>query len=241
MRKAFKNVTGLSFRQFADARRLDQLKIRLQEGKDVTSALYDAGYSSTSRLYEKAPAQLGMTPNTYRQGGQDVEITYTIIDWPLGQILVAATDKGVCSVRLGDDSATLEASLKEEYPRADVARDDGRLHEWVSLMLATLDGCPVTRSLPLDVQATAFQRRVWQHLMMIPRGETQTYGQVAAALGEPKSARAVANACASNPVALAVPCHRVIRQDGGLGGYRWGLERKADLLERECSTDGRLK
>ena len=237
LRKAFKNVTGSSFTQFADARRLDQLKTRLQEGQDVTSALYDSGYSSTSRLYEKALAQLGMTPNTYRKGGQDVEITYAVIDWSLGQILVAATNKGVCAVRLGDDAAALEAELKNEYPNASVERDSGRLHDWVGIMLATLEGHPVTRSLPLDVQATAFQRRVWQHLMTIPRGETRTYSQVAEALGSRRSTRAVANACATNPVALAVPCHRVVRQDGGLGGYRWGLERKAALLEDESITE----
>ncbi|MEE2925713.1 MAG: bifunctional DNA-binding transcriptional regulator/O6-methylguanine-DNA methyltransferase Ada [Chloroflexota bacterium] len=220
LRKAFKNVTGLSFSQFADARRLDQLKTWLQKGRDVTSALCDSGYSSTSRLYEKAPAQLGMTPNTYRKGGQNVEITYAVIDWSLGQILVAATDKGVCAVRLGDDAATLESDLKKQYPNASLERDNGQLHDWVGLMLATLEGHPATHSLPLDVQATAFQRRVWQHLMTIPRDETRTYRQVAEALGEPRSTRAVANACAANPVASVVPCHRVIRQDGGLGGYR---------------------
>ena len=236
LRKAFKNVTGLSFLQFVDARPLDQLKSRLQEGQDVTSALYDSGYSSTSRLYEKAPAQLGMTPNTYRKGGQDVEITYTVVDWSLGQMLVAATGRGVCAVRLGYDTAALEADLKKEYPNASVERDSGKLHEWVGLMLATLEGHPVTHSLPLDVQATAFQRRVWQHLMTIPRGETRTYSQVAEALGEPRATRAVANACAANPMALIVPCHRMIRQDGGLGGYRWGLERKAVLLEEESIT-----
>lgn len=239
LRKAFKNVTGLSFTQFADARRLDQLKTRLQEGQDVTSALYDSGYSSTSRLYEKAPAQLGMTPNSYRKGGRNVEITYAVIDWSLGQILIAATDKGVCAVRLGEDAATLEAALKKEYPNASLERDSGKLHEWVGLMLATLEGHPATHSLPLDVQATAFQRRVWQHLMTIPRSETRTYSQVAEALGEPRSTRAVANACAANPVALVVPCHRVIRQDGGLGGYRWGLERKAALLEEESTTESK--
>jgi AraC family transcriptional regulator of adaptative response/methylated-DNA-[protein]-cysteine methyltransferase len=240
LRKAFKNVTGLSFHQFADARRLDRLKTLLRQGRDVTGALYDAGYSSTSRLYEKAPAQLGMTPNTYRNGGQNVQITYTIVNRPFGQVLVAATDKGVCAVRLGDDDASLEAGLKKEYPKANVERVDGQLHEWVGLMLATLDGHPVTHSLPLDVGATAFQRRVWQHLMTIPRGETRTYGQVAEAIDEPRSARAVANACAANPVALAVPCHRVVRRDGGLGGYRWGMERKAALLEIESISDSDL-
>ena len=202
----------------------------------MTSAMYDSGYRSTSRLYEKAPAQLGMTPNTYRKGGQDVEITYTVVDWSLGQMLVAATGKGECAVRLGYDTAALEADLKKEYPNASVERDSGKLHEWVGLMLATLEGHPVTHSLPLDVQATAFQRRVWQHLMTIPRGETRTYSQVAEALGEPRATRAVANACAANPMALIVPCHRMIRQDGGLGGYRWGLERKAVLLEEESIT-----
>ena len=241
LRRAFKNVTGLSFKQFADARRLDQLKTRLRQGQDVTGALYDAGYGSTSRLYEKAPSQLGMTPATYRKGGQGVQVAYTISECSLGRVLVAATDRGICAIHLGDDANSLESGLVKEYPNAQLERVDGQFQEWVDGVLARLEGQPAGQALPLDVRATAFQRRVWQHLMTIPSGETRSYGQVAQGLGEPRSARAVAQACAANPVALVVPCHRVVRQDGGLGGYRWGLERKAALLERERSTDGPLK
>ena len=233
LRRAFKNVTGLGFKQFTDARRLDQFKIRLRQGQDVTGALYDAGYGSISRLYEKAPSQMGMTPATYRKGGQGVQVAYTISECSLGRVLVAATDRGICAIHLGDDANSLESGLAMEYPNAQLERVDGPLQEWVDGVLARIDGHPTGQALPLDVRATAFQRRVWQHLTTIPRGETRTYGQVTQDLGEPKSARAVARACAANPVALVVPCHRVVRQDGGLGGYRWGLERKAALLERE--------
>ena len=175
LRRAFKNVTGLSFKQFADARRLDQVKGRLRQGQDVTGALYDAGYSSTSRLYEKAPTQLGMTPATYRKGGQGVQVAYTISECSLGRVLVAATDRGICTIHLGDDANSLESGLTKEFPNAQLERVDGPLKKWVDGVLARMDGQPSGQALPLDVRATAFQRRVWQHLTTIPRGETRTY------------------------------------------------------------------
>ena len=241
VQRVFKRVMGITPRQYADACRLDRLKGNLRAGGDVTGAIYDSGYGSSSRLYEPSSSQLGMTPATYRKGGQGVQVAYTISECSLGKVLVAATDRGICAIYLGDDANSLESGLAKEYPNAQLERVDGPLQDWVDGVLARLDGQPAGQALPLDIRATAFQRRVWQHLTTIPRGETRTYSQVAQALGEPRSARAVANACAANPVALVVPCHRVVRQDGGLGGYRWGLERKAALLERESSTDGPLQ
>lgn len=241
VQRVFKRVMGISPRQYADACRIDTLKTNLKNGRNVTDALYEAGYGSSSRLYEQSQTQLGMTPATYRRGAPGVPVAYTVVDCCMGKLLVAATDNGVCEVRLGDDAAALESGLLEEFPEAQVKRQDYQLMDWVETVLGKMDGQPAGQALPLDLRATAFQRRVWQHLTTIPRGETRTYGQVAKALGEPRSARAVANACASNPVAVVVPCHRVVRQDGGLGGYRWGLERKAALLDGERATDGPLK
>ena len=241
VQRVFKRVMGISPRQYADACRIDTLKTNLKNGRNVTDALYEAGYGSSSRLYEQSQTQLRMTPATYRNGGQGVQVAYTISECFLGRVLVAATDRGICAIQLGVDADSLESGLAKEYPNARLERGDGPLQEWVDGVLARMDGQPAGQALPLDIRATAFQRRVWQHLTTIPRGETRTYSQVAQALGEPRSARAVANACAANPVALVVPCHRVVRQDRGLGGYRWGLERKAALLERESSTDGPLQ
>lgn len=202
----------------------------------MTGAMYDAGYGSSSRLYEQAPAQLGMTPADYRRGGEGVRINYTIAGCSLGRLLVAATEKGVCAVRLGDSDAELEANLLSEYPAAEVNRDDEALSKWVEQLLRHVEGQHPQLDLPLDVRATAFQWSVWEKLKKIPYGRTRSYSDIARAMGRPTATRAVARACATNPVALVIPCHRVVREDKSLGGYRWGLERKRALLERERSV-----
>lgn len=233
LQRTFKRVMGITPRQYAEAYRLGQLKTRLKEGDNVTRALYDVGYGSSSRLYERAGSELGMTPAAYGRGGPQTRIGYTIVDCQLGRLLVAATERGICAVSLGDADTALEAVLAEEYPASQIGRDDGKLGEWVGAILSYLGGQLPHLDLPLDIKATAFQRRVWQELQSIPYGSTRSYSQIASALGQPKAARAVAQACASNPVALAIPCHRVVREDGNLGGYRWGVERKEALLSRE--------
>src|SRR6266446_4242239 len=235
LQRVFKRIMGITPRQYAQAYRLGQLKQQLKEGETVTTALYNTGFGSSSRLYEQAPAQLGMTPATYRQGGKSTHIGYTIVDCPLGRLLIAATEKGICAVSLGDSDAVLETALHSEYPAAEIQRDGVELSQWVSTLLNHLNGQQPQLDLPIDVQATAFQWRVWQALRAIPYGRTRSYSQIAQALGDPKAKRAVARACASNPVAIVVPCHRVVREDGNLGGYRWGLQRKQRLLAQEAS------
>jgi AraC family transcriptional regulator, regulatory protein of adaptative response / methylated-DNA-[protein]-cysteine methyltransferase len=233
LQRLFKRATGLSPREYQSARRMQQVKRGLRKGDDVTTALYDAGFGSPSRLYEKAGQQLGMTPGTYRRGGAGMTIQYAIVASPLGKLLVAATERGLCSVRFGESAAELERELREEFSSAQLRREDAALRPYLQPLLAGLRGENATMDLPLDVRATAFQKRVWDALREIPVGETRSYTQVARAIGDPKAVRAVATACASNPVALAVPCHRVVRSDGELAGYRWGIERKKKLLERE--------
>ncbi len=233
LQRTFKRVTGISPRQYAEACRMRQIKAALNEGDDVVGALYDAGYNSSSRLYGKAAAQLGMTPGEYRRGGPNVRVLYTTMTCFLGCLLVAATDKGICSVRIGDDEAALEDAFLREFAGADIERDDTGLSGWIGEILRHLEGTPPHLELPLDVQATAFQRRVWQALQAIPYGSTATYAEIAKAIGQPAAIRAVGRACATNPTALLIPCHRVVRSDGGLGGYRWGIERKEALLRRE--------
>ncbi|TMI88272.1 MAG: bifunctional DNA-binding transcriptional regulator/O6-methylguanine-DNA methyltransferase Ada [Bacillati bacterium ANGP1] len=239
LRRTFKRVLGITPRQYADARRLDRLKGRLREGETVTRALYDAGYGSSSRLYERAPGRLGMTPATYRRGGQGMRIGYAIADSPLGRVLVASTPRGVCAVYLGDSDRALEAALAEEYPAAEIRRGGGDADRWIGALVRHLEGHSPRLDLPLDVQATAFQRRVWDELRAIPYGSTRSYGDIARRLGAPGAARAVGRACATNPVSVVVPCHRAVREDGGLGGYRWGVERKQRLLALERSAAAR--
>ena len=235
--RAFKRVLGITPRQYADARRVTRFKQELRRRKQVTPALYEAGYGSTSRVYEHAHAQLGMTPATYARGGAGIDIVFVTVPTALGRLLVAATDRGVCRVTLGDNAATLEADLRREFDAARVHQEKGgRLEGFVEAILSYLEGREPHLDLPLDIRATAFQRRVWQELQRIPFGETRTYSEVAKAIGDPNAQRAVARACATNPVALVIPCHRVIREDGALGGYRWGAERKEALLERERSS-----
>lgn len=234
LERAFRSVMGISPRQYADAHRMQWLKSKLKKGDDVTTALYDAGFGSSSRLYERAPAHLGMTPATYRQGGAGMEIRYTIANSALGRLLVGATERGISALYLGDSDAPLEAALQKEYPRAEIRRDRNGMQEWVGKIIEHLRGREPNLDLPTDVQATAFQRRVWQELRKIPYGSTRTYRQVARAIGRPTAIRAVARACATNPVSVVVPCHRVLREDGNLAGYRWGLDRKRELLAHEA-------
>lgn len=239
LQRVFKRIMGITPRQYAQAYRLGQLKQQLKEGETVTTALYNTGFGSSSRLYEQAPAQLGMTPATYRRGGKSTHIGYTIVDCPLGRLLIAATEKGICAICLGDSDADLETALFSEYPAAEIQRDGVELSQWVNALLNHLSGQQPQLDLPIDVQATAFQWRVWESLRAIPYGSTRSYGEIAQDLGDPKAARAVARACATNPVAIVVPCHRVVREDGSLGGYRWGLERKQQLLAQESMNNNR--
>jgi AraC family transcriptional regulator of adaptative response/methylated-DNA-[protein]-cysteine methyltransferase len=232
--RAFKRVLGITPRAYADARRVSRFKQELKRRKHVSPALYEAGYSSTSRVYEHTHEQLGMTPATYARGGTGIGIAYITVPTSLGRLLVAGTERGVCRVALGDSDAALEAELIAEFPAARVVEDkSGKLHGWVTAILAYLDGREPDLDLPLDIRATAFQRRVWQELQKIPFGQTRSYAEVARRIGKPTATRAVAQACATNPVALVIPCHRVIREDGDLGGYRWGVKRKRALLEKE--------
>jgi AraC family transcriptional regulator, regulatory protein of adaptative response / methylated-DNA-[protein]-cysteine methyltransferase len=233
LRRAFVRVTGLRPRDLAAALRLAQFKKMLREGKVIAEAVYETGYGSTSRVYERSNAQLGMTPATYRKGGMGMKIGYAIAKSSLGKVLVGATERGVSAVYLGDSDAKLIEELREEYPKAEITAVGDSFERWVKEIVQRVQGNPPRLELPLDLQATAFQRRVWQELQRIPRGSTRTYAQVARALGKPKSVRAVARACATNPVSIVVPCHRVIREDGGLAGYRWGLARKEQLLAQE--------
>jgi AraC family transcriptional regulator, regulatory protein of adaptative response / methylated-DNA-[protein]-cysteine methyltransferase len=233
LQRLFKRSTGLSPREYQSARRMHQVKRGLRKGDDVTTALYDAGFGSASRLYEQSAQQLGMTPGAYRQGGKGVTVSYAIAPSALGRMLVAATARGLCAVCFGESAAELEQELRKEFHAATIVRDGGALQPYLKPLLASLRGERVTVDLPLDVRATAFQKRVWDVLRRIPAGETRSYSEVARQIGEPSAVRAVARACASNPVAIAVPCHRVVRSDGDLAGYRWGVERKKKLLEQE--------
>ena len=235
LQRRFKAVLGITPRAYADSCRLRLLKRNLQAGDSVTRAMYDAGYGSSSRLYERTASQLGMTPDKYRRGAIAAAIRYTCADSPLGRMLIAATERGLCAIQFGRSDGELIEGLKREFPFAVRKRDDGELESWVQALLRHMDGRDKepASSLPLDIRATAFQRRVWTYLQSIPFGTTQSYRQVAQAIGKPRAARAVARACASNPVAVAIPCHRVIREDGSMSGYRWGIERKKALLEIE--------
>jgi len=233
LQRTFKSVMGITPREYAEACRTSRFKSGVRGGGSVTSAMYDAGYGSSSRLYERANSELGMTPATYSRGGKDVVIDYATTKTPLGYLLVAATDKGICAIRLGDTSGALQADLKREFEAAQINKNEGALSSVVKQIVAHLEGNQPHLSLPLNVRATAFQRQVWQALQAIPYGSTRSYGDVAKAIGQPNAVRAVARACATNPVALVIPCHRVIREDKSLGGYRWGLERKKKLLEKE--------
>jgi AraC family transcriptional regulator of adaptative response/methylated-DNA-[protein]-cysteine methyltransferase len=235
LRRAFLQVTGLTPRQLAEALRIQRFKKMLRAGSKITDALYETGFGSSSRVYERSNAHLGMTPATYQKGGKGMKLGYTIAKSPLGKVLVAATVRGVSAVYFGDGEAGLVDELRKEYPRAEIAAAPDTYQRWVKEIVQRIEGKPAQVELPLDLQATAFQRRVWQELQRIPRGATRTYSQVARALGRPRAVRAVARACATNPVSIVVPCHRVIRGDGKLAGYRWGVSRKERLLAQESA------
>ena len=235
LQRNFKRLVGVTPREYAEAVRLRKVKRGLRRGSDVTGAMFEAGYGSSSRFYERAVPKLGMSPSVYRRGGAGMTIRYALVDAtaPLGRLLVAATPRGVCAVAMAATDAELTTLLSREYPAATIAADPGALAGWTEAILAHLAGRRPALDLPIDVQATAFQWQVWEALAAIPYGETRTYAEIASAIGRPQAVRAVARACATNPVALAVPCHRVVPAAGGQGGYRWGAERKKALLIRE--------
>jgi len=236
LQRRFKASLGITPREYADSCRLKLLKRSLQAGDNVTRAMYDAGYGSSSRLYERTASQLGMTPDKYRRGAIAAAIRYTCADSPLGRMLIAATERGVCAIQFARSDGELLEGLKREFPFAVRRVDEGGLKAWVRALLDQMRGKKLDEALPLDIRATAFQRRVWRYLQSIPFGATRSYSQVAKAIGEPRACRAVARACATNPVAVAIPCHRVVREDGEMGGYRWGMERKKTLLEMETKA-----
>ena len=233
LQRNFKRLVGVTPREYAEACRLKSVKRRLRRGTGVTGAMLDAGYGSSSRFYERAVPKLGMAPSVYQRGGAGMTIRYSVVDSPLGKLLVAATTRGVCAVSMGASDKELSKALTNEYPAASIAEDAGGLARWTSEIVAHLEGREPRLDLPIDVRATAFQWQVWQALAAIPYGETRTYGDIAATIGQPRAVRAVARACATNPVALAIPCHRVVPAAGGTGGYRWGADRKKALLGRE--------
>jgi AraC family transcriptional regulator of adaptative response/methylated-DNA-[protein]-cysteine methyltransferase len=239
--RTFKEILGVSPKKYAEAKRMERFKIELRSGSDVTTAMYEAGYGSSRGLYEKAAGGLGMTPATYKKGGKGMKITFVVTDCELGKLLVARTPRGVCSVTLGDSRADLVAGLAKEFSNAEIAEDlaeDAELRTAVNAILAYMSGKVRRLVLPLDLQATAFQLQVWEFLQKIPYGETRSYTEVAQALGDKKKVRAVARACASNKVAMVIPCHRVVAASGDLAGYRWGIERKQRLLDTERGDQG---
>lgn len=233
LQKLFKEIIGISPKKYSESKRLSKFKSELQSGNDVTSAIYESGFGSSSRLYENVSSKLGMTPAVYKKGGKGMKIEFTITKCDLGKLLVARTEKGICSVTFGDNDADMQKALETEFSNAKIAENDTNLKEFIDAILNNLKGNNKSLDLPLDLQATAFQMRVWETLRKIPYGETLSYQQVAEKIGNKKAVRAVATACASNRVALVIPCHRVVRSNGELSGYRWSVERKKILLENE--------
>jgi AraC family transcriptional regulator of adaptative response/methylated-DNA-[protein]-cysteine methyltransferase len=233
LQRTFTRVVGLSPKQYQEQQRVGALKSALRDGRTVSSATYEAGFASGRRVYETAGNALGMTPGAYRRRGTGVTIHYTAVPTSLGLLLVAVTERGVCSVSLGGDEGGLVEALRAEFPAAELARSTDARDRLVDAVVAHVEGRAGTDDLPLDVRATAFQWQVWRALQRIPEGATRSYQAVAQELGRPTAARAVARACASNRIAVLIPCHRVVRGDGALGGYRWGIARKAALLSRE--------
>jgi AraC family transcriptional regulator of adaptative response/methylated-DNA-[protein]-cysteine methyltransferase len=233
LQRTFKAVLGITPKEYANSCRMRGFRQRLKAGHSVTRAMHEAGYSSTSRLYSRTASELGMEPGKYRRGAIAAPIRYTCTDSPLGRILVAATEKGICGIQFADSDEELEQGLKQEFPFAIRRRDDENMSELTEQLMRHMRGLEKSSSLPLDIQATAFQRRVWSYLQSIGFGETRSYSDVAKAIRRPSAVRAVARACATNPVAIAIPCHRILRSNGDLGGYRWGTERKKALLAME--------
>jgi AraC family transcriptional regulator, regulatory protein of adaptative response / methylated-DNA-[protein]-cysteine methyltransferase len=233
LQKTFKEIIGVSPKKFAENLRLEKFKAEIKSGNDVVNSIYEAGYGSSRSLYENVYGKLGMTPKVYQKGGKGMKINYAVADCYLGKMLVARTEKGVCSVTFGDTGDFLREKLCEEFPKAEINENNGELKGFVEEILRHLSGKNKLIDLPLDLQATAFQMQVWELLRKIPFGETLSYKQVAEKLGNPKAVRAVARACAANRIAVVIPCHRVIGTNGSLSGYRWGIERKAKLIESE--------
>ncbi len=237
LQRTFKALVGVSPRRYVEACRLAALKGRLKAGDAVTDAIYEAGFGSSSRVYERAAGNLGMTPREYRAGGRGLEISYAAVPCALGLLMVGATDRGLCFIQFGDDAEEILARLRAEYPQARIEPmaepHPAPFSTWMAALKSHLEGHQPHLDLPLAVRATAFEQQVWTYLQSIPYGERRSYGEVATAIGRPRAARAVAKACAANRTALLIPCHRVIRGDGEPGGYRWGMERKAALLAME--------
>jgi AraC family transcriptional regulator of adaptative response/methylated-DNA-[protein]-cysteine methyltransferase len=234
--RLFKRVLGISPRQYQQARRAGKFRQALLSESRVTDAIYEAGYSSSSRAYEGIPTQLGMTPSAFRRKGAGVEIRYTVLSTDLGRLLIATTPRGVCSVRFGASDAALLRELRGDFEAAAIHRDDESLKPLAAQLGELLSGTAAVPDIALDIQGTAFQQLVWQALRRIPAGQTRSYSEVAGAIGRPRAVRAVANACASNPVAVVVPCHRVVQKNGSMAGYRWGVKRKQALLKKEQLT-----
>jgi AraC family transcriptional regulator of adaptative response/methylated-DNA-[protein]-cysteine methyltransferase len=235
LERTFKSVLGITPREYANSCRMRGFRQNLKAGHTVTRAMYDAGYSSSSRLYSRTSSELGMEPAKYRRGAVAAPIRYAFADSPLGRMLIAATGKGICSIQFAESDEELEQGLKHEFPFAVRRRDDEGLQRLADEVVGRISGAERSSSLPLDIQATAFERRVWSYLQSIGFGQTRSYSRVAKAIRRPSAVRAVARACARNPVPIAIPCHRVVRADGDLGGYRWGVERKKKLLELEAA------
>jgi AraC family transcriptional regulator of adaptative response/methylated-DNA-[protein]-cysteine methyltransferase len=231
--RVFKELTGLTPKSYAGARRADRVRTQLRRGAAVTDAIYAAGFNSSGRFYAQAAEHLGMLPSDYRAGGRGAAIRFAVGECSLGAILVAASERGVCAILLGDDADALVRDVQDRFPNASLEAGDGEFELWIAKVVGFVDAPRVGLDLPLDIRGTAFQQRVWRALAAIPFGATITYAQLAAHVGAPSAARAVARACAANPLAVAIPCHRVVRSDGALSGYRWGVERKRALLERE--------
>ncbi|MBI4938415.1 MAG: bifunctional DNA-binding transcriptional regulator/O6-methylguanine-DNA methyltransferase Ada [Nitrosomonadales bacterium] len=236
LHRIFKAVTGVTPKAYAAAHRAKKVREKLGRSGSVTKAIYDAGYNSSGRFYEESNQLLGMTPTNFRAGGTNTAIRFAVGECALGAILVAASELGVCAILMGDDPDTLARDLQDRFPNADLIGGDAGFEQMVAKVVGFVERPKLGLDLPLDVRGTAFQQRVWQALRDIPAGSTVSYSDVAQRIGSPKSARAVAQACAANTLAVAIPCHRVVRNDGGISGYRWGVERKRALLEREGKT-----
>jgi AraC family transcriptional regulator, regulatory protein of adaptative response / methylated-DNA-[protein]-cysteine methyltransferase len=233
--RLFKQATGVTPKAYGAQMQARRAAERLRTAKTVTEAIYDAGFNSSSRFYETAAARLGMTPTAARRGGAGALIRFAVGETSLGAALVAATDKGVCAIMLGDDPEMLARELQDRFPRAELVGGDPEFERMVARVVGLIEAPGQRLDLPLDIRGTAFQERVWQALRAIPPGRTATYAEIARAVGRPKAARAVAQACAANPLAIAIPCHRVVRTNGDLSGYRWGVERKRELIAREAA------
>lgn len=234
--RMFKRVLGISPRQYQQARRANKFKDALHSDGRITDAIYEAGYSSSSRAYESVPAQLGMTPSEFRRNGAGAAIRYAVLSTDLGKVLIAATERGLCAVRFGENETALERELRREFRAAEVVQDEAALRPLAAQIRELLRGGVNPAEIPLDIQGTAFQQLVWNSLRLIPRGETRSYSEIAREIGRPQAVRAVAGACAANPVAVVVPCHRVVPKNGSLSGYRWGTKRKAALLQNEGAS-----